>query len=160
LAILTRIVVVGCAGAGKSTFSRVLARRLGVPYVERDELGDEGTPEQRAAVERATAGDAWIFDGAPYYVEDVVYPRAQLVVALDFPKWTVMQRVIRRALLQPDARSWRDPGHPVRWAWSVWRERRVEIAELGGRTGLEVVRLRTPREARRWLAGLARSSAS
>jgi hypothetical protein len=69
----------------------------------------------------------------------------------------VMRRVVSRALSQPDRRSWRDPHHPVRWAWSVWAERRREIAELERRPELasaQVIRLRSPTAARRWLASV------
>ena len=151
LGVLKRVVVVGCAGAGKTTLAAALATRLGVPHVERDALGSD---EFRAAVAEAVALDGWVFDGAPYYVEDVVYRRAESVVALDYPRRVVMRRVVRRALLRPDARSWRDPHHPVRWAWSVWAERRREIADLERRPELasaQLIRLSSPAAARRWL---------
>lgn len=117
--------------------------RLGVQYVERDALGPEGSDEFRANVAAAVAGDQWIFDGAPYWVEDVVYPRAELVVALDYPRRVVMRRVFARSLR---TRYF----FPTRWAWKVWPERRREIDELE-RRGLPVERLRSPRQARRWL---------
>jgi adenylate kinase family enzyme len=142
-----RIVVVGCAGAGKSTLSRELAARLGLPHVERDELGLEGSDEFRANVADAVARDEWIFDGAPYWVEDVVYPRAQLVVALGYRRATVIRRATARALRTGYV-------FPARWAWEVWAERRREIDELELRGKPELLRLRSPREARRWLEGL------
>lgn len=152
---MRRIVVVGCAGAGKTTLARELAARLGVPHVERDELGELGGDEYRAAVARVARDDAWVFDGAPYYVDEVLYPHAQVVVALDYPRRVVMRRVVWRALRRPDARSWRDSSHPVRWAWSVWAERRREIAQLDRQPELaaaQVIRLHSPAAARRWLA--------
>jgi adenylate kinase family enzyme len=151
--VMKRVVVVGCAGAGKTTLAA--AARLSVPHLERDTPGELGSDEFRAAVADAVARDAWVFDGAPYYVEDIVYERAQFVVALDYPRRVVMRRVVSRALRQPDPRSWRDPHHPVRWAWSVWAERRREIADLERRPELasaQVIRLRSPTAARRWLA--------
>jgi adenylate kinase family enzyme len=153
-----RVVVVGCAGAGKTTLSAALAARLGVPHVERDELGELGSPEYRAAVSDLVRREEWVFDGAPYYVDEVVYGRAQLVVALDYPRRVVMRRVVWRALRWPDAQSWRDPEHPVRWAWSVWAERRREIADLERRPELasaQIVRLGSPADADRWLDGFA-----
>jgi hypothetical protein len=126
--------------------------------VERDDLGELGSDEFRAAVAEAVARDAWVFDGAPYYVDEVVYPRAQLVVALDYPRRVVMRRVAWRALRRPDPRSGGTPHHPVRWAWSVWAERRREIADLERRpelTSAQVIRLRSPAAARRWLETVA-----
>jgi adenylate kinase family enzyme len=152
--VLNRVVVVGCAAAGKTTLAAALATRLGVPHVERDALGELGSDEFRAAVAEAVALDGWVFDGAPYYVEDVVYRRTESVVALDYPRRVFMRRAVWRALLRPDARSWRDPHHPVRWAWSVWAERRREIADLERRPELasaQVIRLGSPAAARRWL---------
>jgi adenylate kinase family enzyme len=156
--VIARVVVVGCAGAGKTTLAAALASRLRAPHVERDELGELGSDEYRAAVAEAVAGDRWVFDGPPYYVDELVYARAEVVVALDYPRRVVMRRVVWRALRRPDPRSWRDPHHPVRWAWSVWTDRRSEIAALGSRPELasaEVVRLSSPAAARRWLASLS-----
>jgi adenylate kinase family enzyme len=157
LSLPKRIVVVGCAGAGKTTLSASIAARLGVRHVERDELGELGGAEYRAAVAELAGTDEWVFDGAPYYVDEVVYSRADVVVALDYPRRVVMRRVTWRALRRPDARRWRDPEHPVRWAWFVWAQRRREVADLERRPELasaEVVRLRSPADARKWLASL------
>jgi adenylate kinase family enzyme len=155
---MKRVVVVGCPGAGKTKLSAALAARLGLPHIERDELGELGSDEYRAAVAHIAGTDKWVFDGAPYYVDEVVYGRAQLVVALDYPRRVVMRRVVWRALRRPDARSWRDPEHPVRWAWSVWTERRREIADLERRAELaspQIVRLCSPANARRWLSAIS-----
>jgi adenylate kinase family enzyme len=164
-----RVVVVGCCGSGKSTLAAELARRLRVPHVERDLLGDEGSDEYRAAAARAVEADAWVFDGAPYFVEGVVYPRAQLVAALDYRRSVVMRRVIRRSLrltLGPGDsgthdrtpfRDWLRPDHHVRWAWTSWPERRREIAGLRARPELaraEIVRLASPSAAAAWLAAV------
>ena len=152
-----RVVIVGCAGAGKTALAAVLAPRLRAAHVDRDDLGELGSDEYGAAVARAVSDDAWIFDGAPYYVESIVYPRADSVIALDYARRVVMRRVVWRALRRPDARDWRDPHHPVRWAWSVWAERRREIAELERRPELrsaQVIRLASPAAARKWLASV------
>lgn len=144
--------VVGCAGSGKTTLAGVLSSRLGLPHVERDELGEEGSDEYRANVACEVAREEWVFDGAPYWVEDVVYPRAELVVALDYPRRVVMRRALFRSLRR------RAPWYTVRWAWRVWPERRVEIDELERRADLEIVRLRSPRQARRWLPAANRTA--
>jgi adenylate kinase family enzyme len=156
-AIVKRVVVVGCAGAGKTTLAAALAARFRVRHVERDELGELGSDEDRAAVARAVSNEAWIFDGAPYYEESAVYSRADAVVALDYPRRVVMRRVVWRALRRPDPRDWRGPHHPVRWAWSMWAKRRREIAELEHRPELasaQMIRLASPAAARSWLTSV------
>jgi adenylate kinase family enzyme len=140
------------AGAGKTRLAAEVAARLDGPHVERDALGELGSAEYRAAVARVSREEAWVFDGAPYYVDDIVYPRAQLVVALDYPRRVVMRRVVWRALRRPDTRSWRDPHHPVQWAWSVCAQRRDEIAELERRPALAVIGFSSTAAARRWVA--------
>jgi adenylate kinase family enzyme len=162
-----RTVVIGCTGSGKSTFAATLAARTGAVHIRRDELGPEGSDRYRAAVAAAVAGDRWVFDGAPYYADDLVYPRATLIVGFDLPRRTVMRRVIARSMreslgLAPAPphrdrrwRAWRHPEHPVRWAWSTWTERHHELDDLlasGIASGASVVSFSTPCGVTAWLA--------
>jgi len=163
-----RTVVIGCAGSGKSTLAAVLASRLGVPHIRRDWLGLEGSDEYCAAVAAAISADRWVFDGAPYYVEELVYRRATLIIGFALPRRSVMRRVIGRSVresvglvptpphLDRRWRAWLDPEHPVRWAWSSWPERRRELHELvdSGTAGeATVVSLSTPAGVNAWLDG-------
>jgi adenylate kinase family enzyme len=67
-----RTVVIGCTGSGKSTLAATLAARTGGTHIMRDGLGPEGSEQYRAAAATAVAADRWVFDGAPYYAEDLV----------------------------------------------------------------------------------------
>jgi adenylate kinase family enzyme len=117
-----RVVVIGCAGSGKTTLAHALAARLGAPHIRRDALGEDEAPGFAAQVAAAVAaaGSRWVFDGAPYNAEMVVYPPADTVVALDYPRRVVLGRVRTRS-----PRLWltrRDGAHrpsvpPWRW-WS------------------------------------------
>jgi hypothetical protein len=93
-----RVVVIGCAGSGKSTLAAALAARLGAPHVRRDGLGAEGSDEYRRAAAEAVSGERWVFDGAPYFVEELVYGRADLIVGFRLSRGVVMRRVITRSL--------------------------------------------------------------
>jgi hypothetical protein len=141
-----------------------------VPHVDRDDLGVLGGEEFRLNVAAAVGDRGWVFDGFPYYVEEWVYPEAQLVVALDYSRAVVMKRVLIRSLRlsmqrRPDRtpapmglRDWLDPEGAPRWAWTSWQARRNEIAALpthSDLSGTKIVQLRSPAATKRWLNTLA-----
>jgi adenylate kinase family enzyme len=78
--VVERVVVIGCAGSGKSRLARHLAERTGLPLVERDGLGEEGSPGYLSAVAEMATRPAWILDGPPCYADEVVYSAADTVV--------------------------------------------------------------------------------
>jgi len=168
-----RIVIAGISGAGKTSLAAALSRRLGIPHIEMDALyhgpGWTRRAEFEADVERFTASDTWVCDAQYHWiVGDVLAGRADTFVWLDLPRHTVMHRVIRRSLVRVLLRRplWHDntetlrallfsPRHPVHWAWSQHTARRAETAAYFARHArVTVVRLRTARQARRWLRSL------
>jgi hypothetical protein len=167
-----RVVLVGCAGSGKTTLARALAMRLGARHIERDALGDDEAPGFAGQVAAAVdaAGRRWVFDGAPYNAELVVYPHADTVVALDYSRRVVRRRVLTRSVRLWLARRsdgahtssdppwrWWAPTHPVGWAAMTHAARHAEIAALFARPELahaRRLRFSSPRQAAAWLAGL------
>jgi hypothetical protein len=138
-----RIVIIGCAGGGEVNPGGVAggaARRA--PHVRRDDLGSEGSDQYRTAAAATVSANQWIFDDAPYYVEDLVYRRAGRVIGFDLPRFVVMQRVISRSQRESLSwtpapphcdrrwRAWLDTEHPSRWAWTTWADRHKVLAEL------------------------------
>jgi hypothetical protein len=161
-----RVVVFGCAGSGKTRLARELSARTGLPLLERDALDDLGSPGYLAAIRAMLSQPRWLLDGAPYYAEGLVYPDADTVIVLDYPRPVVMWRVLRRTVAVEAGRrpagthrplglaAWRDPGHPVRWAWFSHRDRHAEGLALRSRPDLaraRVIRFTRPAAARRWL---------
>lgn len=155
-----RVVVVGCCGSGKSTLARVLAERWRLVHIERDAHDHPADPadgpplRQRASVLAAIAGApaGWILDGAPYWYEDEVYPRVDLIVALDYPKTVVMWRCLRRTVRnilagREQVRDAFASGHALRLAWRVHADRHREIAVLS-RDLPNVLVLKDPRATR------------
>jgi hypothetical protein len=51
--------------------------------------------EQRRRFQRVCAGDEWVLAGYGAWL-DVPLQRVQLVVALDYPRWFSLQRLVRR----------------------------------------------------------------
>lgn len=174
---MRRVNVIGTSGAGKTTFAAGLASLLGVPHVELDALHWEPNwvevPDEvfRGRVGAATLADGWVVDGNYSVARDLVWPRADAIVWLDyaFPLvlWRSLRRTLRRALAAETCCN--GNRESLRRAFSrdsilLWvvqtygRRRREFLAALPTLIdqGREVVVLRSPREARRWLADLSR----
>jgi len=97
-----RIVVIGVTGCGKSTLAESLANKLNLEYVELDALnwkpGWVGSEDQefREKVEAATRMSGWVLAGNYSKVRDIIWPRAELVVWLDYPFLLVLGRLWKR----------------------------------------------------------------
>ena len=176
LAACERILILGRTGSGKTTLARALATALDVPHVELDSLyfGPEfSTAPLRLLRERtsaAIAGDRWVTDGNKRAVRDLVWPRADTIVWLDYPLgvsfWRLAKRARRRtAVLKAQAaESGRRTGLPrqflaaakgVLTALRSHAGQRREYPRMFAEPAnlhLAVVRLRSPRATRRWLA--------
>ncbi|HEY9838894.1 MAG: adenylate kinase [Candidatus Sericytochromatia bacterium] len=104
-----RIIVVGPSGSGKSTLATRLGRLLDCQSTDIDDLfwqpnwQGRGDPELREALSAAVAGERWVLAGNYSRTQDISWPRAELVIWLDFSLPRVFARVVRRCL----SRSWR-----------------------------------------------------
>ena len=168
-----RIVVRGTSGAGKTTLTRALGAKLGLPVVELDALNHgpnwlQATPEELR--ERVLAlidnSDGWIVDGNyDGRLGSVVLDRAELIVWLDLPLRVKLRRLWRRTY-----RRWRDRevlwngnrenmraafwGRKSLFAWAIeghWRSRREWP---GLHAGATVVHLRSSADVARYLRDL------
>src|SRR6478735_10973234 len=97
-----RIVLVGVTGSGKSTLAPRIAARIGAPSVSIDDLYWMPGWVKVPAAERVpryadiAAGERWVVDGLPKAGRPVLLPRADVVVALDYPRWLSLVRLLRR----------------------------------------------------------------
>jgi adenylate kinase family enzyme len=169
---LDRVVLLGAVGAGKTTFSALLAVRLGVRHVERDDIGFPiGSQDYLDRIATEVAADSWVFDGPPYFAETLVYPRATAIIAIDFERTVVLRRVLARtvkamATQWPSRAAWEwnifSSKHPVRWSWTTWAERRQQIADLRVNpivNAAEFIHFGRPIEAETWLEALGAQAA-
>ena len=103
---MSRVVILGCAGSGKTTLARRLGERTGAPVIRLDEIWqphweEKDVPAFRALINKAHAGDEWISDGNFAVASfDIRLPRATLVVWIERSKllcaWRAIMRVFRR----------------------------------------------------------------
>src|SRR4026208_1691933 len=107
LGIGRRILVTGMAGSGKSTLSRSLAAKTGLPVIHLDlhfwkpGWGALLELEWREKQSGLLAGDAWIADGNYQETLDLRLERADTVVLLDTPWWVCAGRAFLRGLRKP-----------------------------------------------------------
>jgi adenylate kinase family enzyme len=170
-----RVAVIGTAGSGKTTFSRQLAARLGVPHIELDALfwlpgwEEPELADFRATVESAVRDDAWVVDGNYSRVRDLVFGRADTVVWLDLPMrtclWRTTRRTMRRArrselLWGTNRERWSglvDRGSLTWWIITTHGRRRRENEERladPAAAHLRVHRFRSSPQAEAWLASV------
>lgn len=101
---LTRTVVVGTTGSGKTTLGQRLAALLDAPFIELDKLhwGPDWTPLAdepfREAVTQCVTAEAWVVDGNYGAVRDIIWQRATAIIWLDYPLPLVLWRLFRRTL--------------------------------------------------------------
>ncbi len=169
-----RIVVVGSTAAGKTTMANALAQRFGLRHVELDALHWEAnwtpaaTDVLRERVAAALSADGWVVDGNYSAVRDLVWPRADTLVWLDYPLPLILMRLTRRTFVRVASRLELWNGNRERfytqfftrdslylWVLQTYRRRRREFAHLvadPANAHLAVVHLRSPRAAAAWLA--------
>ncbi len=165
-AALRRVVVLGCAGSGKSTVAAELARRTGLPLVRLDEHywqpGWTAPPDDawRSKQRVMVAEPSWVLDGNYASSFDERLPYADTVVVLETPRWRCLVNVVIRARRSHGTEV--APGCPMqvdvgllRYVWSFPRVHRPRL-EAGLATvapDVTVVRLRSRPQARQFLAG-------
>ena len=168
-----RVLVIGMAGSGKSTFSRALSAKTDLPVIHLDvhywkpgwvkPSEDAWRETQRSLL----TGDAWIADGNDLETLELRLERADAVVLLDTPWWTCASRAFMRGLRNPvgempqgcEDSAWRRLRDEWRLVGVIVRERRSEpeqeraiVAEHGRHAALHV--LGSKRAAREFLDGL------
>ena len=169
-----RVLVTGMAGSGKSTFSRALSAKTGLPVIHLDlhywkpgwvkPSDDEWREKQRTLL----SGEAWIADGNYHETLDLRLERTQTVVVLDTRWWICAGRAFVRGLRKPVGEMPEGCDDSVRrrlrdeWrlVGVVWRNRRSEpereraiISQHGSHAALRVLGSR--RAAKEFLSSLS-----
>jgi adenylate kinase family enzyme len=158
---VTRVIVLGCAGSGKSTFARRLAERTGAPLIDLDALwrSDEDHERFRETLRRLHAADAWISDGNfALATFDIRMPHADLVVWLDRPRLLCAWRAVKRVLTPGETHHrLKDLGDVLAFIRRFDRVNRplIEAERQGHGAAVPVVHIASDDEADRFLARMA-----
>jgi adenylate kinase family enzyme len=167
----------GVTGSGKTRLAERISAATGIPWHSVDELtwepGWMAVPddEQRRRIEAICAQERWVLDTAYGKWRDIPIARADLIVALDFPRWLTLVRLIRRTVARavdgrPICNGNRESFRQVfsrdsiiLWHFKSFTRKRQRIREWQADPAAPaIVRLTSPREVNRWVAELARQS--
>jgi adenylate kinase family enzyme len=168
-----RLIVLGTSGSGKTTLAKALAALIDAPFVELDALNwgpnwmAADTATFRAKVAAATAGERWVVDGGYTSARDLLWPRADGLIWLDYPIWVNLWRLFWRTCrrIRSKEELWNGNRESFRadflsrdslfvWVVQTHRSRRRKYDQEFASpkyAALPVVRHRSPRMTARWL---------
>ena len=163
---MSRIVILGCAGGGKTTLARQLGERIGAPVICLDEIwqphwGEKDVPTFRALIKEAHAGDVWISEGNFAAASfDIRLPRATLVIWMEASKLSCSWRAIKR-VFKP-AEHHRIGGLvqvlPFIWRFDRVNRPRIEALRISYAPHASVKRLTGRREIAAFLSAFDRGA--
>ncbi len=123
-----RIVVIGTTGSGKTTLANSLSARLNLPHVELDAIywGPNWTPapreEFRAGVSQALEGERWVVDGNYSKARDIIWPRADTIIWLNYSLPLILSRLTRRTFKRLLSKEVLWNGNQERWREQFGRD--------------------------------------
>jgi len=170
-----RIVVVGTTSSGKSTLAQQLAEKIHADFIELDALHwepnwTEATLEVfRQRVSRATQAPAWVVAGNYHVVRDLVWPKADAVIWLDYSLPRILWQLTRRTFtrwwtqellwgtnrenLWKHFKLWSDESL-YHWLFKTyWRRKReyLLLLSLPEHRHIQLIRFKHPKQTEIWL---------
>lgn len=168
-----RFLIFGVTGSGKSTLAARISERTGIDWTEADYLTWEPgwvtvePAEQRRRISEIVSRERWILDTAYAAWLDLVLPRTELIVLLDYPRWRSLGRLTRRTVGRvldrreicngntESLRGMLSADSIIAWHFRSFADKRRRIRQLHASTdGPATVRFTSPRQTRRWLGTL------
>jgi adenylate kinase family enzyme len=169
-----RILVYGVTGSGKTVLARRISELLELELVLVDDLCwlpgwvQRTEEEQRRVLTEVCERDGWVLDSAWGVWTDVALGRAELVVALDYPRWLSLARLLRRTAVRVVDRRPICNGNTetlrqalsrdsiVAWHFRSFASKRRRIDAWESDPEMPpVLRMRHPREVEAWLEAAA-----
>lgn len=168
-----KVMLYGVTGSGKTTAAARISEATGIGWTSVDDLTWEpgwvsvDSGEQRRRIAEICSGEAWLLDTAYGEWLDVPLAHVELVIALDYPRWFSLQRLVRRTLARAvdkrpicngNVETWREmvsDDSIIRWHFRSFRRKRERIAAWAADPGMpRVLRFTRARDLERWIEQL------
>ncbi|MCB1106950.1 MAG: AAA family ATPase [Chlamydiia bacterium] len=100
---MKRIVIIGTSGSGKTTLGKHLAKKLGYPMTDLDDLywlpnwTRRPKKEFASLIEKAASHKEWIICGNQSRYRHLFWPKADTIIWLDLPLPLLLWRTVRRS---------------------------------------------------------------
>lgn len=169
-----RILVYGVTGSGKTTLAARISAATGIPWHSVDDLTWEPgwvpvpVDEQQRRIAAICAGDRWILDTAYSTWLAIPLARADLIVALDYPRLVSLTRLVGRTVMRiidskPVCNGNRETVRTALaadsilfWHFRSFARKRRRIRNWATDLSVpEVVRMTRPRDTEAWLRSLS-----
>lgn len=170
-----RVIVIGTTSSGKSTFSRQLAKLLGLDLIELDALHWESNWREApddvflARVKKAISTEKWIVAGSYHIARDLIWPQAEAAIWLDYSLLRILWQLTRRTFtrwwtqeilwgtnrenLWVHFKLW-STDSLFHWLFKTYWKRKREyplLLSLPQHKHLKVFRFKHPKETSEWL---------
>lgn len=99
---MKRVMIIGCSGSGKSTFSRKLNEMTQLPLIHLDQKYwkpnwvEPSKEEWRKTISGIVQEEEWIMDGNFSGTWDLRIPRADTIIFIDKPTYISFYRMMKR----------------------------------------------------------------
>ena len=101
---MTRIMIIGCGGAGKSTLSRKIHSITKLPLIHLDQLfwkpnwGEPDKEDWARTVDEVSDRENWIIDGNYGGTMEIRLRKATTILFLNRSRWLCLRRVLYRQI--------------------------------------------------------------
>lgn len=167
--------IVGTSGSGKSTLARKLSKSLKINDIELDGLywlphwTESALPEFRSKIlSEMNKSTGFVIHGNYNKVRDITWKNSEIVIWLDYPKYIVMWRVLRRSILrllknetlwagnkESFKKTFLSKDSIILWAWNTYELRRKQYEHLivePEYKHIKVFRINSPKELKSFLS--------
>jgi len=159
---MKRVLVLGPAGSGKSTFAKKISKKLKVPCIHLDSHywrpNWVPTPKEEwpAIVQSLIEGDEWVIDGNYSTTLEMRIQRADSAIFLDIPRRVSLWRILKRRILHrgqvrpemPEGCYEKIDWEFIKWIWGFPKRSRWRVLEILDRyaNSVKVVKIRKSRD--------------